>query len=42
MDDRDDLFLEEAADLIYHYLVLLQGRNFRLADVENILRERHK
>ena len=42
MDDRDDLFLEEAADLIYHYLVLLQGRNFKLADVENILRERHK
>jgi phosphoribosyl-ATP pyrophosphohydrolase/phosphoribosyl-AMP cyclohydrolase len=42
MDDRDDLFLEEAADLLYHYLVLLQVRNFKLADVENILRERHK
>jgi len=42
MDDRDDLFLEEAADLLYHYLVLLHGRNFKLADVENILRERHK
>ena len=42
MDNRDDLFLEEAADLLYHYLVLVQNRGFALADVENILRVRHK
>lgn len=41
-NDRDDLFLNEAADLLYHYLVLLHGRGFTLADVEAILRERHK
>jgi phosphoribosyl-AMP cyclohydrolase / phosphoribosyl-ATP pyrophosphohydrolase len=42
MDDKDDLFLNEAADLLYHYLVLLHYRNHTLADVEAILRERHK
>jgi len=42
MDNRDDLFLNEAADLLYHYLVLLHSRNHTLADVEGILRERHK
>jgi phosphoribosyl-AMP cyclohydrolase / phosphoribosyl-ATP pyrophosphohydrolase len=42
MDDKDDLFLNEAADLMYHYLVLLRSRGFSLNDVENILRERHK
>ena len=42
MDNRDDLFLNEAADLLYHYLVLLRSRGFSLNDVEAILRERHK
>jgi phosphoribosyl-AMP cyclohydrolase / phosphoribosyl-ATP pyrophosphohydrolase len=42
MDNRDDLFLNEAADLLYHYLVLLRSRDFSLNDVEAILRERHK
>jgi phosphoribosyl-ATP pyrophosphohydrolase/phosphoribosyl-AMP cyclohydrolase len=40
--DRDDLFLNEAADLTYHFLVLLASRNFTLTDVSKILRERHK
>jgi phosphoribosyl-ATP pyrophosphohydrolase/phosphoribosyl-AMP cyclohydrolase len=40
--DRDDLFLNEAADLTYHFLVLLASRNFTLTDVSKILRERRK
>jgi phosphoribosyl-AMP cyclohydrolase / phosphoribosyl-ATP pyrophosphohydrolase len=42
MDNRDDLFLNESADLLYHYLVLLHSRGFSLKDVEKILVERHK
>jgi phosphoribosyl-ATP pyrophosphohydrolase/phosphoribosyl-AMP cyclohydrolase len=41
-NDNDDLFLNEAADLLYHYLVLLHDRGFTLTDVEKILRDRHK
>jgi phosphoribosyl-AMP cyclohydrolase / phosphoribosyl-ATP pyrophosphohydrolase len=41
MDNRDDLFLNEAADLLYHYLVLLRSRGFSLNDVEAILKKRH-
>jgi phosphoribosyl-AMP cyclohydrolase / phosphoribosyl-ATP pyrophosphohydrolase len=40
-DDNPDLFLGEAADLLFHYLVLLQAKGFALADVETVLRERH-
>lgn len=40
-DDNADLFLNEAADLLYHYLVLLISKGFRLEDVLGILRERH-
>lgn len=40
-DDNATLFLGEAADLLYHYLVLLAAKNFTLADVEKILAERH-
>lgn len=40
-DDNADLFLNEAADLLYHYLVLLIAKGFRLEDVLGILRERH-
>jgi phosphoribosyl-ATP pyrophosphohydrolase/phosphoribosyl-AMP cyclohydrolase len=42
MDTRDDLFLNEAADLLYHYLVLVHSRGYALKDVEDILRERHR
>ena len=38
----DELFVNEAADLIYHFLVLLAARNIRLVNVLSILRERHK
>lgn len=41
-DDNEDLFLNEAADLMYHYLVLLQAKGHSLGDVESILKERHK
>ena len=39
-DDRSEL-LEEAADLVYHLLVLLQVRECSLADVAAVLRSRH-
>ena len=41
-DNNDDLFLNEAADLMYHYLVLLTEKGFGLEDVLKILRKRHK
>ena len=41
-DEDGDKFLNEAADLIFHYLVLLQAKNFSLKEVETILGERHK
>ena len=41
-DDNKDLFLNEAADLMYHYLVLLTEKGFALEDVIEILRKRHK
>jgi phosphoribosyl-ATP pyrophosphohydrolase/phosphoribosyl-AMP cyclohydrolase len=41
-DHDDTLFLNEAADLLYHYLVLLMAKGFRLEDVLKILEERHK
>lgn len=41
-DDDKEKFLGEAADLLFHYLVLLQAKGFTLKDVENILVSRHK
>jgi phosphoribosyl-AMP cyclohydrolase / phosphoribosyl-ATP pyrophosphohydrolase len=40
--ERDDLFLNEAADLTYHLLVLLASRGYTLQDVSAVLRERRK
>lgn len=37
----DEALLGEAADLVYHLLVLLRARDLGLADVERVLRERH-
>lgn len=42
MDVNDEDFLNEAADLMYHYLVLLQSKGFQLNDVVHTLRERYK
>lgn len=41
-DSNDDLFINESADLLFHYLMLLQAKGFSLKDVENILWQRHK
>ena len=41
-DQNDDLFLDESADLLFHYLMLLQAKGFKLADVVKILEKRHK
>jgi len=41
-DNDDNLFLNESADLLFHYLILLQAKGFYLKDVEAVLRERHK
>lgn len=41
-DDHLDLFKNEAADLLYHLLLLLQAKNIRLEDIEEILRKRHE
>ena len=41
-DDNASLFLNESADLLFHYLVLLQAKGFELKDVLAILKERHK
>ena len=40
-DDDKNLFLNEAADLMYHYLVLLAAKDFTLNDVIEVLKERH-
>ena len=41
MDSKDELFLNEAADLMYHFLVLLSAREKSIHDVANLLKKRH-
>lgn len=41
-DDNKDLFLGEAADLLFHYLILLQAKDYTLNEVIEVLKERHK
>ena len=41
-DNNKELFLNEAADLIYHYIVLLAAKGYTLDEVEYVLRSRHK
>jgi phosphoribosyl-AMP cyclohydrolase / phosphoribosyl-ATP pyrophosphohydrolase len=41
-DDNKDLFLNEAADLMFHYLMLLQAKGFQLNDVLEVLKSRVK
>ncbi|GHA32276.1 histidine biosynthesis bifunctional protein HisIE [Salinimicrobium marinum] len=40
-DDNDDLFLDESADLLFHYLILLQQKGYSLKDVVKVLERRH-
>lgn len=39
-DNNDDLFKNEAADLLYHLLILLRAKNFTLQDIEEVLKGR--
>ena len=40
-DDDAELFKNEAADLLFHYLILLQAKGYKLNDIIDILKERH-
>jgi phosphoribosyl-ATP pyrophosphohydrolase/phosphoribosyl-AMP cyclohydrolase len=40
-DDHAELFLNESADLLFHYLVLLNAKGYKLHDVVSILQKRH-
>ena len=41
-DDNKELFLGEAADLMFHYLILLEAKGYELDEVMEVLMERHK
>ena len=41
-DNNDKLFLDESADLLFHYLILLQAKGFELQDVVSVLKDREK
>lgn len=41
-DNNNELFLNESADLLFHYLMLLQAKGFKLNDVVDILKKREK
>ncbi len=41
MDNNDDLFRGEAADLLYHFIVLLAEKNISLNEVLEVLKQRH-
>ena len=41
-DHDDRLFLDEAADLLFHYLILLNAKGYNLQDVVDVLQGRHK
>jgi phosphoribosyl-ATP pyrophosphohydrolase/phosphoribosyl-AMP cyclohydrolase len=42
MDTNDELFLYESADLLFHYLILLQAKGYKLRDIVEELKGRHK
>ena len=41
-DDDKDLFMGEAADLLFHYLVLLEAKGYSLDEVMEVLEARHR
>lgn len=41
-DNDEEKFLGEAADLMFHYVVLLSAKGFTLKDVERVLEQRHR
>ena len=40
-DNNEELFLNESADLLFHYLLLLNAKGYKLQDVISILQKRH-
>lgn len=40
MDNNHELFKNEAADLLYHFLILLKFKNTTFKDIEGVLKER--
>lgn len=40
-DDNEELFLNESADLLFHYLILLNAKGYKLQNVVDILQKRH-
>lgn len=40
-DDNEELFLNESADLLFHYLILLRAKGYSLQDVVKVLASRH-
>ncbi|MRT15827.1 bifunctional phosphoribosyl-AMP cyclohydrolase/phosphoribosyl-ATP diphosphatase HisIE [Vitellibacter sp. q18] len=40
-DSNDTLFLNESADLLFHYLILLSAKGYGLKNIESILQKRH-
>jgi len=40
-DSDDNLFLNESSDLLFHYLILLQAKGYKLSDIEKLLQMRH-
>lgn len=41
-DNNNDLFKNEAADLLYHFLILLKAKKITLSEIEMVLKERHR
>ncbi|MDE1190686.1 MAG: bifunctional phosphoribosyl-AMP cyclohydrolase/phosphoribosyl-ATP diphosphatase HisIE [Arachidicoccus sp.] len=41
-DNNNDLFLNESADLLFHYLILLNAKGFALQNVIDVLKKRHE
>lgn len=41
-DNDEELFLNESADLLFHYLILLQAKGYTLEDIVHTLQKRHK
>lgn len=41
-DNNDELFLNESADLLFHYLILLAAKDKNLSNVIDVLKQRHK
>ncbi|WP_109853039.1 bifunctional phosphoribosyl-AMP cyclohydrolase/phosphoribosyl-ATP diphosphatase HisIE [Aquimarina sp. AU58] len=39
-DDNEELFLNESADLLFHYLILLQAKGYELKDIVKVLKSR--